>query len=665
MQLKRLIVWTLLVCFFSTPHVKAQNLKSGLIAHYLFNKEVKDHSGNNNHGKMFGGLKFDKDRFGNTCGALNFNGADSYVEVASSQSLESPTNQLSITVWFKLDAGATDWKWLTVCCKSNNILEADDSPQYRMQATRATLSINTEFTENLNAVINFDTWHHYSMVYDGGSVKGYLDGSEFFNFPYSNSFSPNRMPLEIGRDMPGAIEHFAGSLDDLRIYNRGLSAKEVIAIYNDDSERTSAKPCNAPPPPPPPPAPPAQKKPPVVTITNPSSSPFQADSSSYLLRANIENIFSAHDIIFMVNGQNSMDFSFDRRSREFRSNVPLSAGKTLCEITATNKDGKASGSTILQYTPVARLPEIVILAPATSPYQAPRNIQQIMATITNIGGSRDIVYKLNGTPIANFSFDPRSQTFTSDATLVNGNNIFEISASNKDGKDSKSGIIRYQAMVLPPIITINQPILNPHEVSQPGQQIQATIENINGRENIQFRFNGKLSSTFSYNPATRIFTTAQVLEAGYNAFEISAENADGRDNKTGSIIYRSPNIIPAPDPGQVTVKEEVEVKTSTVKLVCYDHKREDGDIVSVIINGEVVIDQQELKALGKGEITLNLPPFERNKEYILISKAWNLGKVPPNTMSLKIYDGTGLIKTIVLESEIGKSEAIRLIYRGK
>lgn len=405
--------------------------------------------------------------------------------------------------------------------------------------------------------------------------------------------------------------------------------------------------------------------PPVVTITDPASSPFQSGSPRHELKAVIENIFSANDVTFRVNGQNSTDFTYNRRTGEFRSTVPLPAGKTFCEIIATNKDGKDSGTAILEYAPPAGSPPVItVRTPADNPHQAPRNSQQVVATITNIHSGKDIGFRLNGAPASNFYFDPASQTFTADVALVGGNNIFEISASNKDGNDHKSGIIRYEATLSPPRITVTLPTANPHEVAQPRQQIQARIENIKDKGDIQFRFNGHPSTSFTYNPSNQTFVTDQPLEMGYNAFEITAANADGRDSKTGSIIYRPANGIPVPDVGTVTVKEEVEVSTPTVKLICYDHKKEDGDIVSVIINGEVVIDKQELKAIGNGEIVLELPPFERNKEYILISKAWNLGKIPPNTMTLKIYDGGNLLKTVVLESEIGKSEAIRLIYRG-
>ncbi len=39
------------------------------------------------------------------------------------------------------------------------------------------------------------------------------------------------LPLIIGKDIPGLTEYANGKIDDIRIYNRALSDKEIEAIY--------------------------------------------------------------------------------------------------------------------------------------------------------------------------------------------------------------------------------------------------------------------------------------------------------------------------------------------------------------------------------------------------------------------------------------------------
>ena len=128
-----------------------------LIAHYPFDNSTSDISGNKNDGKIFGGVTVTADRFGNPCGALNFNGTDGYIEVPNSISLQSPILSFSATCWFKIEnlPLLNGIRWLTLICKGNQSLESISNPQYRVQtfqsALQSTISINTDFTEYLNA----------------------------------------------------------------------------------------------------------------------------------------------------------------------------------------------------------------------------------------------------------------------------------------------------------------------------------------------------------------------------------------------------------------------------------------------------------------------------------------------------------------------------------
>ena len=86
----------------------------------------------------------------------------------------------------------------------------------------------------------------------------------------------------------------------------------------------------------------------------------------------------------------------------------------------------------------------------------------------------------------------------------------------------------------------------------------------------------------------------------------------------------------------------------------------------MIFDGEVVLDKYKLKSRKdrlKSNKSLELT-LEPNKDYYLVSKAWNLGKIPPNTLTLEIYDWVNPKPQIVtINSKIGRSGAIRLRYR--
>jgi outer membrane protein OmpA-like peptidoglycan-associated protein len=231
----------LLLFNLSTLVVYSQNV----IVHFPFDNTVKDISGNNNNGLIIGDVKPAVDRFGNYCGALSFNGTNGYIEVPDSKSLSSVYNKMSVACWFKLDKNTAHPanKWLTLICKGEDITETNNNPQYRVQVfqsdKQSTVSVNTEFTEfdnNFNNhLIEYGKWYFYTLVYDGSSVNTYLNGNKIWGFPYNGVFNNNKMPLNIGRDIPGSLEFFCGSLDDLRIYNGILTEDVIMKLYNDKS----------------------------------------------------------------------------------------------------------------------------------------------------------------------------------------------------------------------------------------------------------------------------------------------------------------------------------------------------------------------------------------------------------------------------------------------
>ena len=214
-----------------------------LIAHYPFNGDAKDISGNNNNGQLIAGVTATADRFGNPCGALFFNGVDGFIQVPNSASLSSINSTFTTTCWFKIESATVQGnkKWLTLICKGDYATETPSNPQYRMQIlqtpVQSTVSINTDFTEydaNFHThEFEMDKWNFCTLVYDGNSVKVYMNAKKTWEFPYQKNLTPNTSGLFIGKDIPGSTEYFMGAYDELRIYNSALSESEISNIYLD------------------------------------------------------------------------------------------------------------------------------------------------------------------------------------------------------------------------------------------------------------------------------------------------------------------------------------------------------------------------------------------------------------------------------------------------
>ncbi len=73
------------------------------------------------------------------------------------------------------------------------------------------------------------------------------------------------------------------------------------------------------------------------------------------------------------------------------------------------------------------------------------------ANVTNIAAKSQLVVKLNGAVVTNFVL--ANSVIICNAALVNGNNIFEVTATNNDGSDTKTAIVVYKPKVLsiPPV----------------------------------------------------------------------------------------------------------------------------------------------------------------------------------------------------------------------
>lgn len=81
----------------------------------------------------------------------------------------------------------------------------------------------------------------------------------------------------------------------------------------------------------------------------------------------------------------------------------------------------------------------------------------------------------------------------------------------------------------------------------------------------------------------------------------------------------------------------VSFKSDTLELSLYDNGEIDGDTVSVLLNNEIIVAKECLKATAiKKTIVVSQ---DKGDSLILVLYAENLGKYPPNTGLLVIHDG--------------------------
>ena len=90
-----------------------------------------------------------------------------------------------------------------------------------------------------NNVILYNTWNQFTYVvnYDGINtlLSCYINGGNTYSSTTtigSGSFVGNTTALSIGAPGPGNGSYFSGSIANTQIYNRALSATEILQNYN-------------------------------------------------------------------------------------------------------------------------------------------------------------------------------------------------------------------------------------------------------------------------------------------------------------------------------------------------------------------------------------------------------------------------------------------------
>ena len=202
----------------------------GLVAAYGFNEGTgitsSDASGNNNTASLNTAIWATQGKFGM---ALFFDGT-SKVTVPDAPSLDLTTG-MTLEAWvYPTVAGGGDWP--TIMMK-----EAPPNPPYVLYGkvwspTGPVLPGMRAYTTAAyvvsgGSVLPANTWSHFAGTYDGTTLRVYLNGTQIASLAATGALANSTGLLSIGGNSGSSIEYFRGLLDEIRIYNRALSASEI------------------------------------------------------------------------------------------------------------------------------------------------------------------------------------------------------------------------------------------------------------------------------------------------------------------------------------------------------------------------------------------------------------------------------------------------------
>ncbi|MBS1582051.1 MAG: T9SS type A sorting domain-containing protein [Bacteroidetes bacterium] len=169
--------------------------------------------------------------------ALDFDGLDDQVSVEGASDLIVGGTGITLTCWVYPTNPFPSYPDFDGFAGFRNEFDADF---YLLQVSPADLlegrmrtSDGTAYTLEFSG-LQLDTWQFLVLTYDGSELTIYYNGSNVATAPASGSISATGQALRIGDVLYEFTDFFLdGRVDEVSLWNRGLSQSEITCIYNE------------------------------------------------------------------------------------------------------------------------------------------------------------------------------------------------------------------------------------------------------------------------------------------------------------------------------------------------------------------------------------------------------------------------------------------------
>jgi len=201
----------------------------GLVLAYDFSNNATDASGNGNHGTTYGVTQVINGKLGN---AYSFDGTiNSYI---LKNPFLFPSQSFTISLWMK----TSDATKAGTPFHYSDLVGYNEVLLYDYRSLIIVMK-NTNYTTN--TAFNDGLWHHLVVTWrvSDGALNAYKNTTNILSTTANSGFpivSGGSLCLGQELDAVGggfdAAQAFLGILDEVKIYNRVLTASEIAMLYN-------------------------------------------------------------------------------------------------------------------------------------------------------------------------------------------------------------------------------------------------------------------------------------------------------------------------------------------------------------------------------------------------------------------------------------------------
>ncbi|MDF5758238.1 LamG-like jellyroll fold domain-containing protein [Spongiactinospora sp. TRM90649] len=214
----------------ATATVTEPPVNSGLVAAYGMNEgagtSVADGSGNGHGGTARDVTWTASGRYGQ---ALSFNGSSSWVRVADAAGLRL-TSGMTVEAWVRPVAVGSSYDTVVLKEHPSGLSYALFSSTDGSRPS-SVVSVSGETETFGSSGLGAGVWSHLAATYDGSALRLFVNGVQVGSRPVTGDIR-----VSSGRVFIGGNEfwgdHFEGLIDEVRIYDRALSAAQIQADMN-------------------------------------------------------------------------------------------------------------------------------------------------------------------------------------------------------------------------------------------------------------------------------------------------------------------------------------------------------------------------------------------------------------------------------------------------
>jgi hypothetical protein len=224
------------------PHLKTGGLPGpgGLVLYLPFDKPDKDgfihdESGAGNDGHVFGAKWVADGKIG---GAYHFSITNLTDRIVITNSDTLNLDYITISAWIKTVDKDGFWNRIADKHCNNGYCLDTEGDYHGNHRGKLQFEIGLGYLEQPNHLLDDNQWHHVAGTFDGTTMRCYLDGvATEMKVKNPGPLRKNGWDLCIGNsviDYEWGDEFLAfdGLIDEVRIYNRALSADEIKLLVN-------------------------------------------------------------------------------------------------------------------------------------------------------------------------------------------------------------------------------------------------------------------------------------------------------------------------------------------------------------------------------------------------------------------------------------------------